>query len=86
MPRSKLIFPALILVLALAILARLLIGDREGGLHWPESAAFWTTRLHRLFPGLRMSMGGVVRWAAPRQGLYASSALPRGAAVAHPKR
>jgi iron complex transport system permease protein len=62
--RFPVIFACLVAALAVAVLFRLLVGDRAGGLHFPESGEILSLRLGRLFPGLlvgaSLSISGVL--------------------------
>ncbi len=84
MPRSRLVIPALVVLLALSVFARLLIGDSfGGGAHWPESPEIWGARLHRLVPGLlvgsSLAIGGVLLQSLLRNPLASPDLIGPGA-------
>ena len=63
MPGPRVALPLLALVLIAAVFARLIVGDKEGGMHWPETAAIWALRMRPVLVGLlvgsALGIGGV---------------------------
>lgn len=74
---------AMFLLLVAAVVLRLLVGDPRGGLHWPESADFWTLRGDRAWAGaivgVALAVGGVMLQSLLRNPLASPDLIGPGA-------
>jgi iron complex transport system permease protein len=73
----------MVVLLCVAVVFRLLVGDRGGGFHWPESGDLWRIRSDRVVAGLvvgiSLAVGGVMLQSLLRNPLASPDLIGPGA-------